>query len=111
MAGSLDRLELTPLPGGRTRLRLRVRPGGKKNTLVGEHGGALRLRVTAPPEKGKANRAVVSLLAEALGLPAAAVEIAAGETSPDKVAVLPLEPEEVRGRIRSHLRFGSASRA
>ena len=106
MAGALDRLDLSPQPGGRTRLRLRVRPGGKKDAILGEHGGALRLRVTAPPERGKANRAVVALLAEALDLPVAAVEIVAGETSPDKVVALPLDPDSVRRLLLSRLDLG-----
>ena len=84
-----DALELTSVPGG-TRLRLRVRPGAKKTAIVGAHGGALKVAVAAPPEKGKANRAVVKLLAETLELPVSAVTITAGETSQDKVAVIAL---------------------
>jgi hypothetical protein len=103
-AGSLEALALAPLPGGRTRFRLRVRPGGKKSAILGEHGGALRVGVTAPPERGKANRAVIALLAEALELPLSGVEIAAGETSPDKVAVVALPATEVLRRLSSRLR-------
>ena len=65
-------LELTPFPGG-TRLRLRVKAGAKKTAILGVHGGAIKLSVAAAPERGKANRAVVKLLAEVLGLPSSAV--------------------------------------
>lgn len=91
-------LELTPFPGG-TRLRLRVKPGARTTAIVGAHGGALKLSVTAAAERGKANRAVVKLLAEALGLPSSAVTIAAGETSQDKVAEIALSVEALRVRL------------
>lgn len=94
-----DALDLTAVAGG-TRLRLRVKPGAKKTAIVGAHGGALKVAVAAPPEKGKANRAVVKLLAETLGLPATAVAITAGETSQDKVAVISLELSVLRARLQ-----------
>ena len=81
MAGDL---ELTAVAAG-TRLRVRVKPGARKTAIVGVHGGALKVSVAAVAEKGKANRAVVDLLAGALGLPSSAVRIAAGKTSQDKV--------------------------
>ena len=46
------------------RIRVRVQPKASRNQVVGYQGEALRLRVTAPPEGGKANEAVVSLLAQ-----------------------------------------------
>lgn len=103
-ADAVEALDLAPLAGGRTRLRLRVRPGGKKNAIVGEHGGALRVSVTAAAERGKANRAVIALLAETLELPLSGVEIATGETSPDKGAVVALEAGEVRRRLAARIR-------
>ena len=93
-------LELSPVPGG-TRLRLRVKPGARKNAILGVHGGALKIAVAAVPEKGKANRAVVALLADALGLNNSAVVIVSGETSQDKVAELALDPAKVRGILAS----------
>lgn len=90
-----DDLELTSVAGG-TRLRLRVKPGARKTAIVGIHGGALKIAVAAAPERGKANRAVVALLAKALGLPVSAVTIASGETSQDKVAEIALSPAAVR---------------
>jgi uncharacterized protein (TIGR00251 family) len=91
-------LELLPVLEG-TRLRLRVKPGAKRDAIVGVHGGALKLAVAAPPEKGQANRAVLRLLARALELPPAAVTLVAGESSRDKVAVVALAPSEVRARL------------
>lgn len=94
----LEGLELTPVQGG-TRLRLRVKPGARRSEVVGVHGGALKVAVQAAPEKGKANRAVAELLAEALDLPVSSVTIVAGEASQDKVAVVALAPEDLRGRL------------
>ena len=72
----MTRLELIESRGA-TRLRLRVRPRSKRAALIGVHAGALRIAVTAPPERGQANRAVLELLAEVLGL-------SAGHASRDK---------------------------
>jgi len=91
-------LELQPWEGG-CRLRLRVRAGASRDGLEGEHAGALRVRVTAAPEKGKANRRVLELLGEALGLPPSSLRLLAGETRPDKVVWVPLEPKKVRGLL------------
>lgn len=98
MKGTLEGLELTPVPGG-TRLRLRVKPGARGAAVVGVHGGALKVAVQAPPDRGKANRAVVELLAEVLDLPLSAVAIVSGESSQDKVAVVALAPEDLRDRL------------
>lgn len=66
-------------------LRVRVQPRAGRAAVVGEHGGMLKIAVTAPPEKGKANAQVVEVLARALGVPGSAVQILAGETSREKV--------------------------
>lgn len=63
---------------------VRVQPKASANKILGEHAGALKVAVTAPPEKGKANAAVVALLSEALGVPKSAVEIVRGRTSRTK---------------------------
>ena len=94
-------LDLTPIPGG-TRLRLRVKAGAKTTAIAGVRAGALKLSVTAAAEKGKANRAVVALLADALGLPRSAIAIAAGKASQDKVATIALGVFEVCA-ILAHL--------
>ena len=89
-----EELQLTPFPGG-TRLRLRVKAGARTSAIVGVHGGALKLSVAASPERGRANRAVVKLLAETLGLPTSSVTIVSGKTSQDKVAEIALGVAEV----------------
>jgi hypothetical protein len=90
-------LELRP-DGEGTRLRLRVSAGASRSRVSGAHGGALKLSVAAAPEKGKANREVVRLVAATFGLPAREVELVAGETSPDKVVRLSLPPGEAARR-------------
>ena len=70
-------------------LFLRVTPNASRNAVesieVRDDGQArLRVRVTAQPEKGKANKAVMALLAKALGQPKSAFTVIAGETARDK---------------------------
>ena len=84
---------------GQTRLRLRVKAGAKRNALLGVHARALKLSVTAAPEKGKANKAVLGLLAETLGVAPSALKLVAGASSPDKTVLVPLSPADVAGRI------------
>ena len=91
-------LDLRPDQGG-CRLRLRVRAGAARDAIEGEHAGALRVRVTAPPERGKANRRVLELLGEALGLAPSTLRLVSGETRPDKVVWVPLEPKKIRGLL------------
>jgi uncharacterized protein (TIGR00251 family) len=68
-----------------TTLELHVVPGARRPGVVGRHGAAWKIRVTAPPEAGRANQAVLGLLAETLRLPRRAVAIVAGHSSRDKV--------------------------
>lgn len=65
-------------------MRVRVKPGGKRDRLVGPHGGALKVEVTAPPDRGKANAAVVQMLAGVVGVGRGSVEITSGASGRDK---------------------------
>lgn len=65
-------------------LPVRAQPGARKAGILGEQAGALKVAVTAPPENGRANRAIVELLREALSLKRSQVELLGGETSRDK---------------------------
>jgi uncharacterized protein len=71
-----------------TRVRLRVSPGARRSELVGRHGDAWKVRVTAPPEDGRANDAVLDLLAKRLELPRRSVSIVSGHTAREKVVRL-----------------------
>lgn len=76
-----------PHPEGAT-LRVRVSPGAKRDRILGEHGGALKVAVRSPAEKGRANRELCRLVAAALGLAPRDVAILKGETVRDKVLLL-----------------------
>ena len=83
-----------------TRLRLRVSPGAARAAVVGRHGDAWKLRVTAAPERGKANEAVLELLAETLAVPLSSVTIVSGGGSRDKIVELAgVEPDEIERRL------------
>ena len=67
---------------------------------MGRHGAGWKVRVTAAPEDGKANDAVVRLLAETLALPTRDVQIVSGRSSRDKtVALEGMRPEEIERRL------------
>ncbi len=83
-----------------SRLRLRVSPGAARAGIVGRHGDAWKVRVTQPPDDGKANAAVVRLLADTLALPARDVAIVSGHGSRDKtVALEGIAPDEIDRRL------------
>ena len=63
---------------------VRVHAAARRNAIVGVHDGALRIDVTAAPEKGKANLAVARVLCSTLGAPKSAVELVSGATSTQK---------------------------
>ena len=71
-------------------LHVRAQPGARKDEIAGEWGGratpahSLKVRITAPPEKGKANEAIIRLLAKKLGLKKSAIRVISGEASRDK---------------------------
>ena len=65
-------------------LPVRAQPGARKAGIVGEHAGALKVAVTAPPNEGRANQALVELLAKALKLKRAQVQLWTGPTSREK---------------------------
>ena len=77
-------------------------PGAPRSEVVGPHGEAWKVRVTAAPENGKANEAVRDLLAIALGVPRSSTEIVSGAASRDKVVVVRgLTAEEAESRLGS----------
>jgi uncharacterized protein len=83
-------------------LAIRVQPRAKHTEIAGERGGAVVIRVAAPPVDGKANDAVRRLIAQRLGVPRSAVEIVRGESARDKlVRIEGLSADEARTRLLS----------
>ena len=64
--------------------KVRVQPRASRTELAGEHDGALKIKLAAPPVNGKANEACRRFLAGLLDVPLAAVEIIGGGSSRDK---------------------------
>ena len=85
-----------------TRVRLRVSPGANSAHVVGRHGEAWKVRVAAPPEGGRANEAVVRLLAETLSLSRDAVTLVSGHGARDKIVQLTgIDPTQIERRLSS----------
>jgi uncharacterized protein (TIGR00251 family) len=69
-------------------LAVRAQPGAKRNAVLGEQAGALKIAVTAPPEDGRANAALVEVLRDWLGLKRSQVELASGQTNRNKTFLI-----------------------
>jgi uncharacterized protein (TIGR00251 family) len=86
-------------------LPVRAQPGARKAGVLGEQGGALKVAVTAPPEDGRANRALTEALRDLLGLKRSQVELLSGETSRDKKFLIRgVTKAELEDRIARSLR-------
>jgi len=90
------------VPGG-IRLRLKVQPKARRETIAGltpdPEGMALKLSVGAPPEDGKANAAVIALLAQRLGVAKSAVSVVSGATDRRKLVEIRGEPQTLRASL------------
>ncbi len=75
--------------GERVFFSIRVTPRASTNEVAGERDGVLLVRVTAPPVEGRANAAVVALLAKALGVPRSAVRLERGAAARTKRVSVP----------------------
>ena len=69
---------------GTVDLNVHAQPGAGRTQITGRHGNALKVRVAVPPEHGRANAALTTVLADAFGLPANAVELVSGDKSRSK---------------------------
>jgi len=80
--------------------QVRVLPRSRQDAIVGLHGDALKVRLAAPPEKGKANRALQKFLAGRLNVSPSAVEILTGHASRQKrVCVRGVSADAVRALL------------
>jgi len=80
-----------------------VQPGARRTEVVGRHGDALKVRVTAPPVDGQANQAVIALLAATLAVPPSSITLAAGTSSRRKRLRItaPADPTALVTRLHS----------
>lgn len=69
-------------------VKIRALPGAKKSEIVGEQNGRLKVRLSAPPVEGKANKELLRLLAKQLGLKKSQVRLHTGDRSRDKIILL-----------------------
>lgn len=87
-----------------SRFRVRLTPRAKADAIEGWRDGVLRVRVSAPPVDGKANEALVRLLAGALGVAKGDVRIVAGAASREKVVdAATLDDDDLRHRLNAPL--------
>ena len=77
-------IELTSTPHG-VLLPVQGQPGARRNAIVGEHAGRLKIAVTQVAEKGKATQAIRELLADSLGIATSRVTVIQGDTQPKKL--------------------------
>lgn len=99
--GAMGPASLTPRG---VRLQLRVQPRSSRNRVVGLHGEAIKVQVTAPPVEGAANVAVQDVLAAWLSVPRNAVAIVKGQSARDKVAeIVVSDPDALQHRVEELL--------
>jgi uncharacterized protein (TIGR00251 family) len=83
-------------------VKLRVIPNARRSEVVGMHGDAVKLKVASPAVEGKANEAVLELVAELIGVPVRSVRLLSGAKARDKVIGVEGVPAlEVRRRLVS----------
>lgn len=79
---------------------VKVQPRARKNAVTGEIGDAIKISLTAPPLEGRANQALIELLAQLLKVSRSSIKIAAGQNSRRKVVVIAgLSAREVERRL------------
>ncbi|HEX4978611.1 MAG TPA: DUF167 domain-containing protein [Acidimicrobiales bacterium] len=90
-------------------LRVNVSPGAGRTSVVGRHGDALKVRVAAPPEQGRANEECAELVAEIAGVAKSAVTLTSGATSRIKrFTIAGIDRDELGGRLRQALEESAA---
>jgi len=82
-------------------LPVRAQPRARRTGIVGEQGGALKVAVAAPPEDGKANAALIEVLADALAVRRSQIELLSGSTARDKkFLILGTARASLEGRLK-----------
>jgi uncharacterized protein len=90
-------------------LSVHAQPGAGRTAVVGRHGDAVKIRVAAPPERGRANEVLLAFLAEELGLKKEGVELVSGSSSRSKRFRLHgVDPDEFRRNLERLVDAGNA---
>ncbi len=96
-------IAIAPHAEGAT-LPVRAQPGAKRNAILGEQAGALKVSVTAPPEDGRANAALIEVLKDQLELKRSQIELLTGATNRKKVFLIrDRSPEQLAERLQEWL--------
>jgi len=91
-------------------LRVHVVPNAKTDRVVGEHGGAVKIKLRAPAVEGKANSALIGFLADELNISRRAIVLEHGQQSRDKmIRITDLSEKEVRRRLLRTSRIESTA--
>ena len=86
----------------KTQIQVKVLPRSSRNQVVGKENEVVKIKLTAPPVEGKANKALIELLAKKLGVARSNVEIVSGERSRSKsVRIHGLSQEEIDRLLES----------
>ena len=83
-------------------VKILVQPRSSRNALVGLHGDALKVKLTAPPVDGAANKNCIAYLAKCLSVPKSSIEILSGQSSRTKQILL-CAPKDERSRLMDRL--------
>ncbi len=76
------------MPNPQTKISVKVQPNAGKNEVVGQANGVWRIKVAAPPDKGKANKELIEFLSEILNLKKDCISILKGLTSHNKLILI-----------------------
>ena len=91
-------------PNGAITLSVKIIPNAGKNQVVGWENGFLKIRIQAPPEKGKANQELINYLSSLLDLPKSSITLLRGETSRKKLLLIEgITHEELINRMSGSL--------
>lgn len=81
-------------------LHIKAVPGARRDEIAGPLGDRLKVRISAPPEDGRANKAICALIAERVGVRAGAVSVARGQTNPEKtIRISGVSAEDAAARL------------
>ncbi|MCW5212686.1 YggU family protein [Desulfobulbus sp. TB] len=95
---------ITEQPDGSLLLSIYVQPRSNHNAIVGLHGDAIKLRLTAPPVDGKANKAIIAFWAKSLKIPKSAITMKSGlHNRMKKILLNGVQEKQIRDLVECHL--------